>query len=60
MHAAEAVHGDLGIFQKEDVAILISNSGSTQELVRLLPFLKKKAIPVIAITGNKDSNLAKK
>lgn len=58
MHAAEAVHGDLGVFQKGDIAILISNSGTTQELIRLLPFLKKKEIPTIAIVGNTDSHLS--
>jgi arabinose-5-phosphate isomerase len=60
MHAAEAVHGDLGIFQDEDVAIMISNSGSTQELVRLLPAIKRRGTEIIAIVGKKDSLIAQK
>jgi arabinose-5-phosphate isomerase len=59
MHSAEAVHGDLGQVQKEDVVIVISHSGETEETTRLLPLLKKIGVKTIAITGNPKSNLAK-
>ena len=56
MHAAEGLHGDLGMIEKKDIVILISNSGETSELVSLLPSLN----PVkIALTSNKYSTLAK-
>lgn len=58
LHAAEGIHGDLGILQKEDVVIAVSKSGNTQELVAILPFLKFNRIPIIAITGNKKGQLA--
>ena len=58
LHAADAVHGDLGILQPKDPVILISRSGSTAELVRLLPVLRSFQSPLIAIVGNKQSPLA--
>jgi arabinose-5-phosphate isomerase len=58
LHAAEAIHGDLGVFQPGDPTIVFSKSGSTQEVVRLLPVFKKMRSPVIAIVGNMDSPLA--
>ena len=57
--AAEAAHGDLGMIDKQDVAILLSNSGQSDELLSLLPPLKRLAIPLIALTGNRESHLAK-
>ena len=59
MHSAEAVHGDLGQVTKEDVLIVISNSGETEETTRLLPLLKKIGAKTIAMTGNMKSSLAK-
>lgn len=59
MHSAEAVHGDLGQVTKSDVLILISNSGETEETIRLLPLLKKIGAKTIAITGNRKSSLAR-
>ncbi len=59
MHPAEASHGDLGMVTEDDVVIAISNSGETDELVRLIPFLKYFNVKLIAITGNPDSTLAK-
>lgn len=59
MHSAEAVHGDLGQVTKADVLILISNSGETEETIRLLPLLKKIGACTIAMTGNRKSSLAK-
>lgn len=59
MHSADAVHGDLGQVTKDDVIILISNSGETEETKRLLPLIKKIKVKTIAITGNVKSSLAK-
>jgi len=60
LHPAEAVHGDLGIIEKEDVVIFISNSGETEEIINLIPYLKFLNVPVITITGNPNSTLAQK
>lgn len=59
MHPGEASHGDLGMITRQDVVVAISHSGSTAELVTLLPLLKRMEIPLIALTGNKESILAK-
>ncbi len=60
LHAADAAHGDLGIYQAGDPLILISKSGTTGELVRLLPSFKKMGAKIIAIVANKNSSLAEK
>ena len=59
MHAADAIHGDLGIIKKDDVIICISKSGNTPEIMDLVPFLKMTKNPLIAITGDINSALAK-
>ncbi len=59
MHPAEASHGDLGMVTEEDVVIAISNSGETEEVIRLIPFLKYFNVKIIAMTGNINSTLAK-
>ncbi len=59
MHPTEAVHGDLGIILEKDVVIAISYSGETKEIITLLEFLKRIGIKIIALTGNKNSKLAK-
>ncbi len=59
LHAAEAVHGDLGIYTPGDPSILISKSGSTAELLRLIPVLRQFQSPLIAIVGNLNSPMAK-
>ncbi len=59
MHAADAIHGDLGIIQKGDAVICISKSGNTPEIKVLVPLIKNSNNKVIAITGNKDSFLGK-
>jgi len=59
MHSAEAVHGDLGQVRREDVVIVISSSGETEETTRLVPLLKKIGARTIAMTGNPKSSLAK-
>lgn len=58
MHPGEAFHGDLGMVQPEDVFIAISNSGETDEVLKLLPFLRDNGNYVIAITGKPNSTLA--
>lgn len=58
LHAAEAIHGDLGVIQKEDVVLCISNSGNSPEIVNLLPFLKEYSSTLIGMTGKLDSKLA--
>jgi len=59
LHTAEAIHGDLGKVTSDDVVIIISNSGSGEEMKHLLPLLKEIGSKVIALTGNTDSILAK-
>lgn len=59
LHPAEAVHGDLGRVHGDDVVLVLSQSGETEEIVRLLPPLAAAAVPVIAITGNATSTLAR-
>lgn len=59
MHAADAVHGDLGIIQKDDIVICLSKSGNTPEIAILIPFLKENGNTLIAIVGSMDSLLAK-
>jgi len=58
MHPAEGVHGDLGLVRKDDVVISISKSGTTGELTRLIPTLRKIGVPIISLTGNLKSALA--
>jgi len=58
MHAADALHGDLGILQKEDIVICISNSGNSPEIKVLIPFIKQRGNILIAITGKLNSYLA--
>lgn len=59
MHPVEAYHGDFGMVGQSDLVVAISNSGSTKELIRLLPPLKKMGVPVIALCGNARSQLAR-
>lgn len=59
LHPAESTHGDSGIITRNDVVIAISNSGETQELLNLLPLIKRFGVPIISMTGRKDSTLAK-
>lgn len=59
LHPAESTHGDSGVITREDVIIAISNSGETQELLNLLPLIKRFGCPMIGMTGNLTSTLAK-
>jgi arabinose-5-phosphate isomerase len=60
LHPCDALHGDLGIVTSADVAVVLSNSGETEELVDLIPSLKYRQVPIIAIVGNVNSTLAQK
>jgi len=59
MHAADAIHGDLGIIQKEDIVLCLSKSGETPEIKVLVPLLKQRGSALIAMVGNTASCLAK-
>ena len=58
MHPAEAFHGDLGMIKKEDILMLISYSGETEEILKIIPFLKENDNWIISMTGNANSTLA--
>jgi len=59
VHPAEAIHGDLGIIGKQDIIVLISNSGETEEVLKLIPHFKRFNIKIISLTGSKNSTLAR-
>ncbi len=59
LHPAEGIHGDLGMLARKDLLIAISNSGETDEVLKLLPSVKRLGVPVIALTGRPQSTLAK-
>jgi len=59
LHAAEASHGDLGMITRDDVVLALSNSGQTDELLTIVPLIKRQGAKLIAVTGNADSGLAK-
>ncbi len=58
VHPAEASHGDMGMITAQDVVVALSNSGETDEILTLLPLIKRQGVPLIALTGNPDSALA--
>jgi arabinose-5-phosphate isomerase len=59
LHPAEATHGDLGMVTSDDIIIAISNSGETEEIIELIPFLKRFNVHLISVTGNPESSLSK-
>lgn len=59
MHPAEAIHGDLGMLTSDDILLAISNSGESEEVVRIIPIVKQRGIILIGMAGNIDSTLAK-
>lgn len=59
LHPAEAIHGDIGRFTKSDLALILSNSGETPEILQMLPSIKRIGCPIISITATKDSELGK-
>jgi arabinose-5-phosphate isomerase len=58
IHPGEASHGDLGMITRQDIILMLSNSGETAELLNIIPFIKQQSIPIIAMTGNPASTLA--
>jgi arabinose-5-phosphate isomerase len=60
LHPSDALHGGLGIVQQDDVVIVLSNSGETDEIVGMLPYLKNRRVPIVAIVGNLNSTLARR
>ena len=60
LHPSDALHGGLGILQANDVVIVLSNSGETDEIVALLPYLKNRKVAIVALVGNVDSTLARR
>jgi arabinose-5-phosphate isomerase len=58
IHPSEAIHGDLGMIDEKDIVLIFSYSGETEEIISLLPYLKKKEIKIVAFTGNTDSKLS--
>lgn len=59
LHSAEGVHGDIGMVARGDVALAISNSGETEEILTLLPAIKRLGVPLVVLTGNPNSTLAR-
>jgi len=59
VHPGEASHGDLGMITSQDVVLALSNSGQTDELLHILPLIKRLGVPLVALTGNPESTLAK-
>ncbi len=60
LHPSDALHGGLGIVSADDVVVALSNSGETDELVAMLPFLKHRGVPIVALVGNLNSTLARR
>jgi arabinose-5-phosphate isomerase len=60
LHPSDALHGGLGIVTAEDVVIMLSNSGETDELLELMPYLKRRDVPLVAIVGNVKSSIAQR
>jgi arabinose-5-phosphate isomerase len=60
LHPSDALHGGLGIVNSDDVILMLSNSGETDELLELLPYLKRRKVPLIAIVGNLGSTIARR
>jgi arabinose-5-phosphate isomerase len=58
LHPADSLHGDLGMVQKGDIFLIISYSGETDEVIRMLPWIKRMGIPALVVTGNPESTIA--
>lgn len=59
LHPAEAIHGDLGMLDRDDVVLALSNSGETEEVLRILPLIKRLGCPMVVITGGPTSRMAR-
>lgn len=60
LHPSDALHGGLGIINEDDVVIMLSNSGETNELLELMPYINRRSVPLVAILGNLKSTIAKR
>jgi arabinose-5-phosphate isomerase len=60
LHPSDALHGGLGIVATDDVVLMLSNSGETSELIELLPFIRQRTVPLVAIVGKLDSTIAQR
>ena len=60
LHPSDALHGGIGIINSDDVVIIISNSGETNEIIEMLPYLKRRNVPLVALVGNVNSTLARR
>jgi len=60
LHPSDALHGGLGIVTPDDVVVMLSNSGETNELIELLPFLQRRQVPIVAIVGNLNSTIGQR
>jgi len=58
LHPSDALHGGIGIINSDDVVMILSNSGETNEIIEMLPYLKRRQVPIIALVGNLNSTLA--
>jgi arabinose-5-phosphate isomerase len=58
LHPADSLHGDLGFVQKDDIIVIISNSGETDEVIKILPWIKRMGILMVVMTGNRSSTIA--
>ena len=60
LHPSDALHGGIGIINSDDVVMILSNSGETDEIIEMLPYLKRRQVPLIALVGNLNSTLARR
>jgi arabinose-5-phosphate isomerase len=60
LHPSDALHGGIGIISADDVVMILSNSGETDEIIEMLPYLKRRQVPLIALVGNLNSTLARR
>jgi len=60
LHPSDALHGGIGIIKADDVVMILSNSGETDEIIEMLPYLKRRQVPIIALVGNLNSTLARR
>ena len=60
LHPSDALHGGIGIINSNDVVLILSNSGETDEIIEMLPYLKRRQVPIIALVGSLDSTLARR
>lgn len=60
LHPSDALHGGIGLINADDVVMILSNSGETDEIIGMLPYLKRRQVPIIALVGNPNSTLARR